>query len=112
MEQGHQTQYPTHVCLYVEISGLSHYMRLSVEHIVGMHVAFCKNGSAPHGARTVKAEEDKPTMPIFDWSWLSRGDGVMGLHSARSYWHTTKGVLFIYCPESISAVQSDFMSLG
>ena len=106
MERGHRTQYPTQVCLYVEILGLPHYMRLSVEHHVGIYFAFFKNGSVPHGARTVKAEEDVPTIPIFDWSWLSRGGGVMGLHSARSYWHTTKGVLIFYFLESVSAVNN------
>ena len=105
MERGHPTQYTTHVCLFVEMLGLLHCMRLSVQHLVCLYVAFFKNGSVPHGARTVAAEEDVPTIPIFDWSWLQRG-GVMGLHSARSYWHTTKGVLTIYFPESVSAVNN------
>ena len=106
MEQGHQTQYPTQVCLHVEISGLSHDMRFPDEHLVGLYDAFVKNRSVPQGARSVKAEEDVPTILIFDWSWLSRGDGVMGLHSARSYWHTTKGVLIIYLLGSVSAVNN------
>ena len=89
MERGHPTRYPTQVCLFVEMLGLLHYMRLSVAHPVGLYVAFFKNGRVPHGARTVAAEENVQTIPIFDWSWLARG-GVMGLHSARSSWHTTK----------------------
>ena len=76
MERGHTTTYPTQVCMLVEVSGLRHYMRLSVEHLVGLYVAYFKNGCVPHGARLVEAKEDVPTIPIFEWSWLQPG-GVM-----------------------------------
>ena len=44
MERGHPTQYPTQVCLFVEILGLLHYMRLSVQQNVGLYIAFINNG--------------------------------------------------------------------
>ena len=79
MERGRTTKYPTQVCLFVMISGLRHYMRLSVEHPVGLYAAFFKNGSVAHGARLAEAKEDVPTIPIFEWSWFQPG-GVVGLH--------------------------------
>ena len=64
-----------------------------------------QDGSVPHGARTVAAEEGVPTISIFNLSCLQRG-GLMGLHSAMSYWHVTKLVLATYFLESDSAVNT------